>query len=253
LKVSFLGTGTSQGVPVINCSCPVCSSLDYRDKRLRTSLLVQNDTNNVVIDCGPDFRQQALAQRIDRLDAVIFTHEHKDHVGGLDDIRPYNYQQQLDIPVYASSRVIDHLKLEYPYIFAETKYPGIPRIKVIEMEGRPFEAGGIEFIPIQVMHHKLPVWGYRIKDFTYITDANYIEKSEKQKIAGTRILVLNALQIDPHISHFNLDEAVAMVNELQPEAAYFTHISHRLGLHQEISKKLPDYIHLAYDGLTLDI
>jgi phosphoribosyl 1,2-cyclic phosphate phosphodiesterase len=253
LKVSFLGTGTSQGVPVINCSCPVCNSIDYRDKRLRTSLLVQNEGGNVVIDCGPDFRQQALVQRIDRLDAVIFTHEHKDHVGGLDDIRPYNYQQQLDIPVYASIRVVDHLKLEYPYIFTETKYPGIPRIKIIEMDGRPFEAGGIDFVPIQVMHHKLPVWGYRIKDFTYITDANYIEKTEKQKIAGSKILVLNALQIDPHISHFNLDEAIALVTELQPEAAYFTHISHRLGLHQEISKQLPAHIHLAYDGLTLDI
>lgn len=253
MKVSFLGTGTSQGVPVINCSCPVCNSLDYRDKRLRTSLLVQNDVSNVVIDCGPDFRQQALIKRIDRLDAVIFTHEHKDHVGGLDDIRPYNYQQQSDIPVFASNRVIDHLKLEYPYIFAETKYPGIPKIKIIEMDGHPFEVGGIDFIPIQVMHHKLPVWGYRIKDFTYITDANHIDKSEKQKIAGSRILVLNALQIDSHISHFNLEEAIAMVAELQPEVAYFTHISHRLGLHQEISKQLPECIHLAYDGLTLDI
>lgn len=253
MKVSFLGTGTSQGVPVINCSCPVCNSIDYRDKRLRTSLLVQNEDSNVVIDCGPDFRQQALVQRIDRLDAVIFTHEHKDHVGGLDDIRPYNYQQQFDIPVYASIRVVDHLKLEYPYIFTETKYPGIPRIKIIEMDGRPFEAGGIDFVPIQVMHHKLPVWGYRIKDFTYITDANYIEKTEKQKIAGSKILVLNALQIDPHISHFNLDEAIALVSELQPEAAYFTHISHRLGLHKEISNQLPAHIHLAYDGLTLDI
>jgi len=253
LKVSFLGTGTSQGVPVINCSCPVCNSIDYRDKRLRTSLLVQNEGSNVVIDCGPDFRQQALVQRIDRLDAVIFTHEHKDHVGGLDDIRPYSYQQRLDIPVYASSRVIDHLRLEYPYIFTETTYPGIPKIKIFEIDGRPFKAGGIDFVPIQVMHHKLPVWGYRIKDFTYITDANYIEKSEKQKIEGSKILVLNALQIDPHISHFNLDEAIALVTELRPERAYFTHISHRLGLHQKISKQLPEYIHLAYDGLTLDI
>ncbi len=253
MKVSFLGTGTSQGVPVINCSCPVCNSIDYRDKRLRTSLLVQNEGSNVVIDCGPDFRQQALVQRIDRLDAVIFTHEHKDHVGGLDDIRPYSYQQRLDIPVYASSRVIDHLRLEYPYIFTETTYPGIPKIKIFEIDGRPFKAGGIDFVPIQVMHHKLPVWGYRIKDFTYITDANYIEKSEKQKIEGSKILVLNALQIDPHISHFNLDEAIALVTELRPERAYFTHISHRLGLHQKISKQLPEYIHLAYDGLTLDI
>ncbi len=151
MKVSFLGTGTSQGVPVINCSCPVCNSIDYRDKRLRTSSLIQNDTSNVVIDCGPDFRQQALAKHIARLDAVIFTHEHKDHVGGLDDIRPYNYQQQSDIPVFASRRVMDHLKLEYPYIFAETRYPGIPRIQLLEMDGRPFKAGGIDFTPIAVM------------------------------------------------------------------------------------------------------
>ena len=238
---------------MINCSCPVCNSLDYRDKRLRTSLLVQNGRTNVVIDCGPDFRQQALVQKVKRLDAIVFTHEHKDHVGGLDDIRPFNYQQKSNIPVYASNRVIDHLKLEYPYIFTDYQYPGIPRIEIIEMDGDPFAIGGIEFTPIQVFHHKLPVWGYRIKDFTYITDANYIEEPEKQKIRGSKILVLNALQIDPHISHFNLEQAVALVEELQPETAYFTHISHRLGLHQQISDQLPHHIHLAYDGLTLSI
>ena len=214
---------------------------------------MQKETRNVIIDCGPDFRQQALVQRMKRLDAIIFTHEHKDHVGGLDDIRPFNYQQKTDIPIYASNRVINHLKLEYPYIFTEYQYPGIPKIRINEMDGSPFEASGISFIPIQVYHHKLPVWGFRINDFTYITDANYIEESEKQKIRGSKILVLNALQIDPHISHFNLEQAIAMVEELQPDTTYFTHISHRLGLHEDISKTLPDTIKLAYDGLTLNI
>lgn len=253
MKVSFLGTGTSQGVPVINCSCAVCNSLDYRDKRLRTSLLVQNGSKRVVIDCGPDFRQQALMNRIVRLDAIVFTHEHKDHVGGLDDIRPFNYFQEGAIPVYASPRVIEHLKLEYPYIFTEYQYPGIPKIRIIEMDGKPFNTAGIDFTPIQVKHHKLPVWGYRIKDFTYITDANFISESEKTKIIGSKILVINALQLKPHISHFNLEQAIEMVAEFKPDSAYFTHISHRLGLHQEISSKLPDNIHLAYDGLTLKI
>ncbi len=253
MKVTFLGTGTSQGVPVINCSCPVCTSLDYRDKRLRSSLLVQNGSQNILIDCGPDFRQQALVQRMKRLDAVIFTHEHKDHVGGLDDIRPFNYQQKSDIPIYASSRVIDHLKLEYPYIFTEYQYPGIPKIEINQLNGHPFNVKGIDFTPIQVLHHKLPVLGFRFNDFCYITDANFIEESEKQKIKGCKILVLNALQIDPHISHFNLEQAIAMVEELAPERAYFTHISHRLGLHQEISETLPPSIELAYDGLTINI
>ena len=253
MKVTFLGTGTSQGVPVINCNCPVCRSLDYRDKRLRTSLMVQNTSSTVLIDCGPDFRQQALIHPIRRLDAIVFTHEHKDHVGGLDDIRPFNYQQKSDIPVYASSRVIEHLKLEYPYIFTEEQYPGIPKIEIIELDGNPFNAGGIDFTPVQVYHHKLPVWGFRIKDFTYITDANFIEESEKPKIHNSEVLVINALQLDPHISHFNLEQAIAMVEELQPRMAYFTHISHRLGLHEEIEKILPSHIQLAYDGLTLNI
>jgi phosphoribosyl 1,2-cyclic phosphate phosphodiesterase len=215
--------------------------------------LVQNGENNVIIDCGPDFRQQALIQRIEHLSGIVFTHEHKDHVGGLDDIRPFNYHQKSDIPVYASPQVIDQLKLEYPYIFTEYQYPGMPKISLVEIDGKPFSTAGIEFTAIQVMHHELPIWGYRINDFTYITDANYISESEKLKINGSKILVLNALQIDPHISHYNLEQAITVVQEFKPETAYFTHISHRLGLHQQISEQLPENIHLAYDGLTLSI
>ena len=253
MKITFLGTGTSQGIPVIACTCEVCQSLDFRDKRLRTSIHLQEHDLSVVIDTGPDFRQQILAAGIKNLDAVVFTHEHKDHVAGLDDIRPFNFRQRAEIPIYASERVINHLQGEFPYIFEEQKYPGIPKIQINPISKQPFKVGALEFIPIEVMHYKLPVLGFRIGDFTYITDANFIDDSEKEKIKGSEVLVLNALQLDPHISHYNLEEALELVQELNPAKAYFTHISHRLGLHQHIGASLPENVELAYDGLTLEL
>jgi phosphoribosyl 1,2-cyclic phosphate phosphodiesterase len=253
LKVTFLGTGTSQGVPVIACDCPVCSSLDYRDKRLRSSIHLQIGEKSLVVDTGPDFRQQMLREKIKTLDAVIFTHEHKDHTAGLDDIRSYNFLQKKDMPVYATHPVIQQLKREYSYVFEEIKYPGVPTVNIHEINSKPFSVEGIPVIPIQVMHYRLPVLGFRFGDFTYITDAKYIEEKEMEKIRGTKILVLNALQLNHHISHFTLDEAIGMVEMLQPERAYFTHISHKLGTHAEVEAGLPSNIRLAYDGLKISI
>lgn len=253
MKVTFLGTGTSQGVPVIGCSCETCRSLDFRDKRLRTSIHIEVDNNSFVIDTGPDFRQQMLREQINQLDAVIFTHEHKDHTAGLDDIRAYNFKQKKDMPLYARAQVINQLKQEFSYAFKEKKYPGVPQILTNEITDETFEVQGTKFIPINVLHYKLPVFGYRIKDFSYITDANFIAEKEKDKIKGSKVLVLNALQKEEHISHFNLEEAIEMAKELDAENTYFLHISHKMGLHKKTEKLLPDNIHLAYDGLSLDI
>ncbi len=251
MKVTFLGTGTSQGVPVIGCLCEVCSSLDFRDKRLRVSIHIEIEGNSFIIDSGPDFRQQILRARIQKMDALIFTHQHKDHTAGMDDIRSFNFKQNMDMPVFATKDVFEQLKREFFYIFEEVKYPGVPKIQVNIIDDSPFKINGIKITPIQVMHYKLPVFGYRISDFTYITDANYISDAEKKKIKGSKVLVLNALQHDKHISHFNLQEALDLVEELKPEKAYFTHISHKLGLHNSIT--LPDNVTLAYDGLTISL
>ena len=253
MRVTFLGTGTSQGVPVIGCDCPVCKSMDFRDKRFRTSIHLEVGGQSFVIDSGPDFRLQMLRESILRLDALIFTHEHKDHTAGMDDIRPYNFRQNSNIPIYGTLPVINQLKAEFAYVFSENKYPGAPGVEVNEIGNSPFDINGVTVVPIQVYHHKLPVFGYRIADFTYITDANYIPDVEIEKIRGTRVLVLNALQINAHISHFNLGEALEMVDRIQPEQAYFTHISHRLGLSQEIEKSLPPNVSLAYDGLKIQL
>jgi phosphoribosyl 1,2-cyclic phosphate phosphodiesterase len=253
LIVTFLGTGTSQGIPVIACDCEVCSSLDFKDKRLRTSIHIQVDGKSFIIDSGPDFRQQVLRERIQKLDALIFTHEHKDHTAGMDDIRAFNFKQESDMPVYARRQVIEQLRQEFSYVFAPVKYPGIPRVKTIEIKNEPFWVEGVKFIPINVFHYKLPVFGFRINDFTYITDANQIEAKEMEKIKGSKVLVLNALHLEPHISHFNLDQAIAIVKELKPEKAYFTHIGHRMGLHEAVTKTLPPNIELAFDGLKIKI
>lgn len=254
MKVTFLGTGTSQGVPVIACDCVVCTSEDTHDNRLRVSILIEHEGKVIVIDCGPDFRYQMLRARVKHLDAIIFTHEHKDHVAGLDDIRAFNYKQQSEINVYAHKRVQEALKREFSYIFSINKYPGLPRLDLYDIEdNKPFMVSDIEVIPVSVMHFQLPVFGYRIGNFTYITDAKTISEEEKQKIKGSEILVINALQKEKHISHLTYDEALDLAREIGAKKTYLTHVSHRLGTHKEISAELPDGIYLAYDGLELNL
>lgn len=251
--VTFLGTGTSQGVPVIACDCNVCTSLDYRDKRTRSSVHIQTNDLSIVIDTGPDFRFQILRERIHKLDAVLFTHGHKDHTAGLDDVRSFNFKQHADMPVYASNEVITQLHQEFSYAFAENKYPGVPQIDTIPIAEHPFKIGNTEIIPIHVMHYKLPVLGFRIGDFSYITDANFISPEEKEKIKGSKVLVLNALHKEKHISHFNLEEAVALAQDLQIPMTYFTHMSHNMGKHREIEKEIPENMEFAFDGLKVEI
>lgn len=251
MKVTFLGTGTSQGVPVIGCDCEVCRSLDYRDKRLRTSIHVEIDGKSLVFDTGPDFRTQMLRERINHLDAVIYTHEHKDHTAGLDDVRSYNFKQNMDMPVYGRKQVLDQIQKEFAYIFAKNKYPGIPKVQLFEIDNHPFQVEGIDIQPINVLHYKLPVFGYRIKDFTYITDVNHIPDEEKHKIRGSKVVVLSALQKKSHLSHFNLEQAIDMVKELEIPQAFFIHMGHRMGLHRDIEEELPEGMELAYDGLQI--
>jgi phosphoribosyl 1,2-cyclic phosphate phosphodiesterase len=253
IQVRFLGTGTSQGIPMIACTCEVCSSEDARDQRLRVSIHVQVNGKSFIIDTGPDFRQQILRAGITRVDAVLYTHEHKDHTAGLDDIRGFNFVQQGAIPLYARAQVIDQLKREFAYAFDENKYPGVPEIDVYEIDGKPFVVEGVEVIPIFVKHYFLDVLGFRFGDFTYITDANFIADEELEKIKGTKVLVINALRKSTHISHFNLDEALAVIEKIKPEQAYLTHISHMMGLHAAVQQELPPQVFLAYDGLSLSI
>lgn len=253
IKITFLGTGTSQGVPIVACDCDVCKSPDSRDKRLRSSILVETEKTRFVIDAGPDFRQQLLFQKIKQLDAVVFTHEHKDHIAGLDDVKAFNFINKMRMPIYATKRVETALQREFAYIFSEEKYPGIPEIDLINFDNEPFYVGDILLSPVNVMHYKLPVKGFRINDFAYVTDANFIPEEEKLKLKNLNVLVLNALRREPHVSHFTFEEAIDLVNELKPKKAYFTHISHQLGLHETVSKELPNNIELAVDGLQLII
>lgn len=254
LKITFLGTGTSQGIPVIGSTDPVCLSEDPRDKRLRVSVLIEARDTNLVIDCGPDFRQQMLRHPVRRLDAILFTHEHADHTAGIDDIRPFFFRQG-DIPVYAHPRVISSLKRRFDYIFAdENRYPGAPAVEIHEVEkGKPFSLGEVWVTPIDARHNRLQVFGYRIADFAYLTDVKTLEPGEMEHLEGLKVLVVNALRKEPHHSHFNLEEALEFIEKVKPERAYLTHISHKMGFHGEVEEELPQHVFLAYDNLTLTL
>lgn len=253
LKITFLGTGTSQGIPMIASNDPVNFSKDKKDKRLRSSLLIAWDDVAFTIDCGPDFRQQMLRENVQSLNGVFFTHEHADHTAGLDDLRPFCYQIG-EMPIYLNERVFKNLEKRFDYIFSkENRYPGAPSVIPLLVDKSPFSVSGLEVIPITVLHGKLPILGYRFGNVAYLTDAKYVSKNEKEKLKNLDVLIVNALRIAPHFTHFNLDEAVDFVKELQPKKAYFTHISHKLGFHAATEKQLPKNVFLAYDGLQLEV
>ena len=253
LTATLLGTGTSQGVPVIACDCPVCTSTDPRDQRLRSSIWIQTQGKSIVIDSGPDFRQQMLRAQVHHLDAIVYTHLHKDHVAGMDDVRAYNYRTRQPMPIYADARTLQRLQEEFPYVFDGTNYPGIPQVTTHELDGSPFLAEGVPMTPIPVLHHRLPVLGFRVGGFAYVTDANHIPPASMALLQGLDVLILNALRHEPHVSHFTLQEALAVIAELQPRQAYLTHISHLLGTHAEVSRMLPDNVALAYDGQVITL
>jgi phosphoribosyl 1,2-cyclic phosphate phosphodiesterase len=253
MKVTFLGTGTSQGVPIITCTCAVCSSTDPRDNRLRTSVLIETEHTNIVLDTGPDFRQQMLRENVQKVDAIVFTHGHKDHTAGFDDIRGFNWKTKEAMEVYANEEVEIVLKRDFHYAFAEHKYPGVPNLNLNVIQNKNFMIRDVAITPIEVLHYKLPVFGYRIGNFSYITDANFISDSEKEKLKGSKVLVLNALRKSEHISHFTLDQAVAIAQEIGAEQTYLIHMSHQMGLHSDIDQELPEGINLAYDGLAVNL
>ncbi|HVS96453.1 MAG TPA: MBL fold metallo-hydrolase [Puia sp.] len=252
LKITFLGTGTSTGVPMVACPCAVCASADPKDKRLRSSILVQSATTTIVVDTTPDFRWQMLRAGVRRLNAVIFTHPHKDHLAGLDDVRAYNFFQHKAMDLYANEMTQESIVREFPYAFADVRYPGIPELRLNRIEKEPFTIGDITIVPIQVWHMKMPVLAFRFGDFTYITDANRIDEAQREKIRGSEQIVLNALRHEKHLSHFSLAEAIEEVRLLGIPKAWFTHISHQLGKHAEVNPALPRGMQLAYDGLTLE-
>lgn len=251
IEAVFLGSGTSQGVPVIGCECKVCRSADVNDKRLRSSLLVKIQEQNILIDAGPDFRQQMLREQVKQLRAILITHEHVDHIFGLDDIRSFNWLQKRPAEIYAEKRVQDAIQRIFYYVFAKQNYPGIPQMNLHLISNNPFDIDGVTIVPIRCYHHKLPVFGFRIGALSYITDTNSIPDEEMTKLQGTKILVLNALRKEPHISHFNLEEALEVIGKIRPEKAYLTHISHSFGKHTDIQALLPANVFAAYDGLKI--
>lgn len=253
MKVTFLGTATSIGVPVITCKCRVCRSENPKDKRLRASIRIEVGGNTFIIDCGPDFRMEMLRENIDHIDGLIFTHGHRDHIAGLDDIRAYNYIMGKRIDIYGTKKVMDDIITEFPYIFSESYYKGAPKLNVHYITDEPFYINGVLFTPVNVLHEQMPVMGYRVGDFTYITDANQISDKELEKIKGSKVVVINALRQKKHPSHFSLAEAVEIIQNLKPEFAYITHIGHYMGLHDEVNAQLPANIQLAYDGLSFEI
>ena len=253
MKITFLGTGTSQGIPVIGSTHPVCLSNNEKDKRLRSSIMLEWETFRYIIDCGPDFRQQMLREKVDSINGILFTHEHADHTAGLDDIRPFGYKMG-DVPLFAPERITDNLQQRFYYIFTKVnRYPGAPNATIEIIYNKPFKLATKEVIPIEFMHGKIPVYGYRIDKFAYLTDLKTIEEVEKRKLQELDVLVINALRNEPHPTHLNLEDALTLIDELQPKKAYLTHISHKLGFHDEVQKKLPAHVFLAYDGLRLEV
>lgn len=253
MRVVFLGTGTSTGVPLIGCKCEVCISQDSKDKRWRSSVYIETKDAKLVVDTGPDFRAQMLANQIDDVDAVLFTHNHKDHTAGLDDIRPINFIQQKKIDVFAEEYVQRTLKMEYPYIFSKEYYPGLPRIELHTIDETIFQVKDTTIMPIRVMHHKLPVLGFRVQDFSYVTDANFIADEEIEKLKGSKVFVVNAVRKDPHYSHFSIAEALEVIQKVNPEKAFITHLGHTVGPYVEVQKEMPENVFLAYDGLQINL
>jgi phosphoribosyl 1,2-cyclic phosphate phosphodiesterase len=248
VKITFLGTGTSQGVPVIACECDVCTSPDPKDKRLRASLLVETAQNTFVIDAGPDFRQQMLNARVKKLDAILLTHEHKDHIAGMDDLRAFNYKSQGAIDIYAEERVQAAVRKEYAYVFSENHYPGVPKMELHNIDNLNFTIKGDTITPLRIFHYRLPIFGFRIGDMAYITDANYISEETKEKLFGVKYLVINALRKEKHISHFSLAEALEIIREVSPRKAFITHIGHQMGKHEDVNRDMPHNVTLAWDG-----
>ncbi len=254
MKITFLGTGTSQGVPMIGCDCSICKSTDNKDKRLRSSVLIEVGGQHILIDAGPDFRQQMLRENIINLDAILLTHEHKDHIGGLDDVRAFNYIQKKPMDIYAEKRVNDLLQSrDFAYVVERKDYPGIPKMNFHNIENKLFELGEENIMPIRGIHHQLPVFGFRVRNFAYITDMNLISKEEKEKLKGLDVLVITALRRKKHVSHFSLDEALEIIKEVKPKKAYLTHISHKLGFYKDLIKELPENVYPAFDGLKITI